>query len=250
MDYDLTDIPAGYDYARDHGPEHVELWMNEIDLLLGRKRINGIIDLGCGTGRFSEGLATRFKTRVFGIDPSGKMLEQARAKRKDDRVQYMSGHSESIPLPSGSVDIVFMSMSFHHFRDPGASLRECRRVLNEHGVAVLRTGTVEQISLYPYVPFFPSSRAILEEILLNFKNTRAIFESAGFRMIASKVVTQTIAPDWESYADKVAAGGDSVLARLSQEEFRAGLNAIVSYSVGAKGMGVDEPIDLFLFEKE
>ena len=250
MDYDLTDIPAGYDYARDHGPEHVDLWMNEIDSLLGRKRINGIIDLGCGTGRFSEGLASRFKTRVFGIDPSGKMLDQARAKRSDDRVHYMNGHSESIPLPSGSVDIVFMSTSFHHFKDPGASLCECRRVLREHGIAVLRTGTVEQISLYPYVPFFPSSRAILEEILLNFKDTRSVFESAGFRMTASKVITQAIAPDWESYADKVAAGGDSVLARLSPEEFKAGLNAIRAYSGDAKGMAVTEAIDLFLFEKD
>lgn len=152
MDYDLTDIPAGYDSARDHGPEHVNLWMNEIESQLGGQKINRIVDLGCGTGRFTEGLAERFNAAVYGIDPSDKMLEKARAKRRDDRVQYMSGISEYIPVLSGSVDMIFMSMSFHHFKNRGISIRECRRILREQGIVVLRTGTLEQISWYPYVP--------------------------------------------------------------------------------------------------
>ena len=249
MDYDLTDIPDGYDRARDHGPEHINLWMNEIESILAGKNINGIVDLGCGTGRFSEGLASKFDTKVIGIDPSIKMLEQALAKSRDDRVQYMNGDSESIPLPSRVVDMIFMSMSFHHFSNPGASILECRRVLREQGVVVLRTGTIEQISLYPYIPFFPSSGSILEEILLNLKDTQSVFESSGFRMIGSKVIAQTIAPDWESYADKVAAGGDSVLAKLSTEEFNSGLEAIRAYALDSKSIAVVEPIDLFLFQK-
>ncbi len=250
MDYDLTDIPEGYDRARDHGPEYINLWMNEIESQLNEQKINGIVDLGCGTGRFTEGLAARFNTTVFGVDPSDKMLERARAKRLDDRVQYMNGHSESIPIPSRSVDMVFMSMSFHHFNNPDDSLRECGRVLRENGIAVLRSGTLEQIPSYPYVPFYPSSYPLLEEILLSSRDTQAIFESNGFRMIASKVITQAIAPDWKSYAEKIAAGGDSVLARLNPDEFNEGLNAIRAYAADSKNAAVVEPIDLFLFCKD
>src|SRR5436190_22356440 len=72
MDYDATEIPAGYDRGRDHGPEVLDLWMNAIASHLGGQSINTILDLGCGTGRFSEALAIRFDAEVIGIDPSKK----------------------------------------------------------------------------------------------------------------------------------------------------------------------------------
>ena len=79
--------------------------------------ISTILDLGCGTGRFSEGLANRFGARVVGIDPSEKMLDQARRKRQRNSIHYERGTAEAIPLADGTVDMIFMSMSFHHFRD-------------------------------------------------------------------------------------------------------------------------------------
>jgi ubiquinone/menaquinone biosynthesis C-methylase UbiE len=57
VDYDLTSIPAGYDLGRDHSPEVLNLWMSVIDAHVDGKAISTILDLGCGTGRFSEGLA-------------------------------------------------------------------------------------------------------------------------------------------------------------------------------------------------
>jgi 2-polyprenyl-3-methyl-5-hydroxy-6-metoxy-1,4-benzoquinol methylase len=59
MDYDLTDIPAVYDRGRDHGPEVLDLWMQAIESHLEGQTITRILDLGCGTGRFSEGLAVQ-----------------------------------------------------------------------------------------------------------------------------------------------------------------------------------------------
>jgi ubiquinone/menaquinone biosynthesis C-methylase UbiE len=247
MDYDLTDIPAAYDRGRDHGPEFLDLWMNEIDSHLEGETIKTILDLGCGTGRFSEGLADRFKADVIGIDPSTKMLEQARQKRRNDRVQYEQGRAEEIPLPSGSVDMIFISMSLHHFRDPLLATRECRRVLREQGWAFVRTGTREQISSYPYVPFFPSSRALLEEVLPDHAGVRDMFEAAGFQTTASAIITQKIAASWESYAEKLSAGGDSVLTRLSRQEFNAGLAAVRSHGTDTVDQAVVEQIDLFVF---
>lgn len=80
MDYDQTTIPAGYDRGRDHGPEVLDLWMNVIESRVGARSASIILDLGCGTGRFSGCLAIRFGARVVGIDPSEKMLQQARRK--------------------------------------------------------------------------------------------------------------------------------------------------------------------------
>ena len=45
---------------------------------ISRAEMSLVIDLGCGTGRFSELLAAHFSAQVIGIDPSLKMLDQAR----------------------------------------------------------------------------------------------------------------------------------------------------------------------------
>ena len=245
MDYDRTDIPAAYDRGRDHGPEVFDLWMGVIAPHISRD-VGTILDLGCGTGRFSDCLAGRFGARVVGIDPSEKMLDRARRKRREPRVHYERGTAEAIPLVDGAVDLIFMSMSLHQFSDPGAAALECRRVLRSDGAIVVRTGTREQITSYPYVPFFPGTRAMLEEILADRAALRGVFEIAGFVCVASSIITQTVAPTWAAYADKLSAGGDSVLARLPEEELASGLEAVRRH--GARHAGpVVEPIDVFFF---
>ena len=110
----------------------------------------------------------------------------------------------------------------------------------------LRAGTREQISAYPYVEFFPQTRPLLEECLAAGSSVREVFESAGFRTAAADVVEQQIAPDLDAYAEKLEAGADSVLARLSQSELDAGLNAVRLHS-RTNRRRVVEPIDIFVF---
>jgi ubiquinone/menaquinone biosynthesis C-methylase UbiE len=247
MNYDLTKIPEGYDRGRYHGPEVLNLWMQTLEAHLKSIKITRILDLGCGTGRFSEALAIHFMANVVAVDPSAKMLARAHEKQCDSRVRYQQGSAEAISLPSRSVDIIFMSMSFHHFSNRALAARECRRVLREDGLLFVRTGTREQIGAYPYVPFFPSSRAILDELLPNQIELREPFEKAGFFMTAWQVIMQTIAPGWKAYADKLSAGGDSVLARLSQEELQRGLATLRRYRAETMEEAIVEPIDLFVF---
>ena len=252
MDYDLTTIPAAYDRGRDHGPEVLNLWMGVIEMGVIESHVDGrpictILDLGCGTGRFSEGLASRFHAHVVGVDPSEKMLDQARRKRQVNSVHYERGMAEAIPLVDRAVDMIFMSMSFHHFRDPEQAAWECRRVLRDKGSVVVRTGTREQIPSYPYVPFFPGTRSMLEDLLPDRPRLCAVFETAGFRCVGWQVVTQAIAPSWTAYADKLSAGGDSVLARLTENELASGLDAIRRHGDTPEGRPVVEQIDVLFF---
>jgi ubiquinone/menaquinone biosynthesis C-methylase UbiE len=246
MNYDQTNIPAGYDRGRDLAPDVLDLWMHALAAHVQGRRIDRILDLGCGTGRFSAVLASYFGADVTGIDPSSKMLERA-LQKKHERVEYRQGSAEAIPLPSESVDMIFMSMSFHHFTDRDAAARECRRVLRERRTVFIRTGTREQMRDYPYVRFFPSTLSILEEILPTHNALREPLERAGFHFAGAEKISQTVAPNWSVFADRLSAGGDSVLARLSTDELETGLAAMRRYGAEAGETPIVEAIDLFVF---
>jgi ubiquinone/menaquinone biosynthesis C-methylase UbiE len=247
MNYDRTDIPAGYDRGRDHGPEMLDLWMNVLAAHLDGRAPGRILDLGCGTGRFSDALALRFNADVIGIDPSQKMLGQAQQKQYRGQVRLLLGRGEALPLESNSIDVIFTSMTFHHFADRRQVARECRRVLRDEGRVFVRTGTREQIPSYPYYPFFPASHPILHEVLPDGSTIREVFEAAGFSLTTWLIVTQTIAPGWAAFANKLAAGADSVLARLTPQDFEAGIAAVRKHGAATGDQAIVEPIDLFVF---
>jgi ubiquinone/menaquinone biosynthesis C-methylase UbiE len=246
MDYDATNIASNYDRGRDHGPEFLDLWMNVVSAHVKDQNIKTILDLGCGTGRFTEGLQARFDAEVIGVDPSKKMLARARGKQRNDRIRYELGRAESIPLPDSSVDLIFISMIFHHLEDSALAARECRRVLRDEGTVFLRTGTRERIASYPYVDFFPASQRILEEVLPTDAFSREVFETAGFQTVSVELVIQEVAPSYTAYAEKLAAGADSILASLSPSDFEAGMTALRAHA-RSHGDAVHEPIDLFVF---
>jgi trans-aconitate methyltransferase len=65
MDYDQTNMPESYDRGRTQPPGMLEMWMDRLAAALEGRKIASIIDLGCGTGRFTQGLADRFAAPVL-----------------------------------------------------------------------------------------------------------------------------------------------------------------------------------------
>jgi SAM-dependent methyltransferase len=79
VDYDKTEMPGGYDAGRGYSPQQLESWLDVIARSVA-KLPSEILDLGCGTGRYSAALAERFGARVIGVEPSDKMLAEAGRK--------------------------------------------------------------------------------------------------------------------------------------------------------------------------
>jgi ubiquinone/menaquinone biosynthesis C-methylase UbiE len=248
MDYDKGNIPAAYDAGRAYSPEVLAMWLDRISRCAPRGALARILDLGCGTGRYSAALANHFKLQVIAIDRSAKMLAEAR-KKSAPRVRYLRASGESLPLRDGSIDMVFMSMVFHHFEDPLRAARECYGALRKGGIVCLRAATIERIPTYPYVPFFPASRVILEATLQTQGEIESIFHNAGFELARHELVSNEVASNWRGYAEKIGWGADSILAQVSDHEFREGMRLLSHHAATAGDEPVAEVVDLFAFRR-
>ncbi|HXQ16851.1 MAG TPA: class I SAM-dependent methyltransferase [Caulobacteraceae bacterium] len=247
MDYDQTTMPSAYDAGRGYSRAVLEFWLRTIAAPLAGEHISDILDLGCGTGRYTAALAAHFGAAAVGVDPSENMLAEAR--RKGGRnVTFLRGSGEATPLADAWVDMVFMSMVFHHFHSPLKAAQECRRVLRSGGVACLRAGATDRIDSYPYVPFFPDTRPLLRKDLQSLAFIESTFEGAGFRRDHHEVVLSEVAANWTEYSDKLAHRADSILIQLADHRFGAGLAALRDHARQAsKNERVIEPVDFFVF---
>ena len=250
MDYDKVDIAERYDSGRGYDPEVLHRWLTILSTHVPRDRIAQIVDLGCGTGRYSEALATHFSASVLGIDPSEKMLEQARQKESCGRVAYKQALGENLPIGDESTDMVFMSMVLHHLPDPRCTALECHRVLRQRGYVCLRNGTVDAIETFPYLTFFPSIRRLIQEQLPSRGLIKNIFEEAGFQINAHQVVTHQLSADWTSFAEKVSRRSDSFLVRIADDEFHRGMAGLREFANSTDCDGpVTEDVDFFVFQR-
>jgi hypothetical protein len=176
------------------------------------------------------------------------MVQQARRKPNPGNISYWKASAEALPLRDNRADLVFMSMVYHHLGNPAAAARECHRVLlRDGGYVCIRNGTRE--SDFPHRHFF-ALQPLIDTELPARAEIAATFESAGFARVTHQVVRQTIAPDWPSFVEKSALRGDSFLVRLSNTEFRAGMDALQAYADRIDASApVTEEIDWFVFAR-
>lgn len=97
-----------------------------------------VVDVGCGTGYFSQQIALTVGPAgsVLGVDAAPAMVDYAsRATGRLPQCRFEVGLAESLPVPSGSVDVVVSSLMVHHLpadlRLP--ALREMHRILRSGG---------------------------------------------------------------------------------------------------------------------
>jgi ubiquinone/menaquinone biosynthesis C-methylase UbiE len=102
-----------------------------------------ILDLGTGPGQIPIKLAKRDpRITVIGIDLSREMLkraaERARQEQVSSRVSFMLASAGSIPVVSGSIDLLICNSTLHHFSDPVQVFNEAHRVIKDDGMAYFR----------------------------------------------------------------------------------------------------------------
>ncbi|KAL2072486.1 hypothetical protein VTL71DRAFT_11829 [Oculimacula yallundae] len=88
-----------------------------------------IIDLACGTGKFTELLAARPEEfDIIGVEPHEGMREVLVKKGLGDRVKVENGDAGNMPIEEDWGDAVIAAQAFHWFATE-SSLKEIHRVL-------------------------------------------------------------------------------------------------------------------------
>ncbi len=93
-----------------------------------------ILDVGCGTGRLLGLAQGRFPgAKLAGVDAAIEMVRQAQTSNPGGMMRFQQAMAEELPFSNASFDLVFSTMTFHHWADQGRGIAEIARVLTPGG---------------------------------------------------------------------------------------------------------------------
>jgi SAM-dependent methyltransferase len=112
-----------------------------------------VLDVGCGPGTITAGLAARVDPgHVTAIDAAPGIVEQAAAEFRRPNLTFAAGDVYALDYPDASFDVVHAHQVLQHLTDPVAALREMRRVTKAGGLIAARDGDYGAMFWYPDVP--------------------------------------------------------------------------------------------------
>jgi SAM-dependent methyltransferase len=114
-----------------------------------------VLDVGCGPGTITIGLAARVgPALVLGVDADEGVVEQARtaARRANVDVSFRAGDVYRLDVPDASFDVVHAHQVLQHLGDPVAALAEMRRVCRPGGLVAARDAVYATMTWSPAEP--------------------------------------------------------------------------------------------------
>lgn len=99
---------------------------------------HALLDVGCGPGTITVGLADRVCS-VEAVDNVAAILEQARARVDGrDNVRFSEASAYELPFQDDTFDVVHCHQVLQHLSDPISALREMHRVCKPGGLVAAR----------------------------------------------------------------------------------------------------------------
>ena len=145
---------------------------------LGLKAGDRVLDVGCGPGFVSFGLAERVGPggMVYAIDRSREALahlERLQAQRKVSQIRPMVADVGTLAGGELQPDSALISMVLHHADDPAGLLRNVHRLLPTRARAVVAE----------FHPQGPCEQGAPREFRLTPEDVQAWCEAAGFNVL-------------------------------------------------------------------
>ena len=102
-----------------------------------------VVDVACGSGATALILARQFGCEAVGVDLGARAIAQARrAARADERVSFVVGDAEALPLPDAGFDVALSECSLCTFPDKPRAIADVTADLDALPAA-LRTAAAQ-----------------------------------------------------------------------------------------------------------
>ncbi|MBL0043506.1 MAG: class I SAM-dependent methyltransferase [Flavobacteriales bacterium] len=117
-----------------------------------------ILEIGFGNGLFFHDLMAHANNlRVSGLDFSEAMVKEARehntALVRSGELDLRNGNSDHMPFTNASYDSIFCINVAYFWEDPGAHLREIKRVLKPNGRFFTTIRTKKSMEQMPFTQY-------------------------------------------------------------------------------------------------
>ena len=186
---------------------------------------NGLrwIDIGCGTGAFSELVLSRNAPSVLSaIDPSEDQVAYARKKQSANIIDYRPGDAMSLPFGDDEFDVAVMALVIQYISDPAKATAEISRVVCSEGTvaAYVWPGYAEG---HPYRPFDGVIRSLQGTgtgrpgtQVRTIEGLANVFQTAGLRHVDTCSLELPL--QFESFDDYWSAHQPSLYGDLSPSD--------------------------------
>lgn len=170
------------------------------------------VDVGTGTGHTAIALA-RAGIHVTGVDPTPAMLVEAKrlaaAEQVADRVVWVTGMAESLPVADGSADIVTCRRAAHHFTDVRRAVAEMARVLRPGGLLGI-SDLCPEADVAAVADRFEQLRDATHRRMLPEEGWRQALAAAGLHLLHLEVDEEAVS--FDQWLRPLAPGGAEAAA--------------------------------------
>ena len=181
-----------------------------------------LLDLGAGTGLWSDRLARWLAVPVIAVEPASAMLTVARRKRLRD-VTLLQARAEALPLRDDACRSAWLSTVVHHVSDMSAAAAQIRRIVTAGGTVWVRNSFVDQPScdVHPLL-FFPSARRVAAAFPTMIEVIE-VFAAAGLRLQHRFAPDEIVADTRTAFVHRLCRRADSLLQHIDDGEFDRGI---------------------------
>lgn len=194
---DKTAVANSFSKAASHYDQFAQLQRDIGEKLLtavNNENPLPILDLGCGTGYFSEKIAVRYgQSEIIALDLSDAMLAQVE-KKQLKQVTCQQGDIDNLPFNQSQFDLIFSNLVLQWSDNLGACVKQLKASLNAGGklhFSTLLNGSLNELTKawktvdqHPHTNSFLTLESVTEQL-----------QQAGFSRLRIKTETRVLQYD-------------------------------------------------------
>lgn len=125
-----------------------ELILQTKQEMLKQQNLGDVLELGCGTGLYTETLQNIAKS-VVATDFSHEMIEAANQKRGElEKVLFQQANALNLKFEDERFDSVFMANLIHVVGNAEKVIQESKRVLKKGGVLIITSFAIDEMRFF------------------------------------------------------------------------------------------------------